>query len=54
MTSVLLEIPFLILYTISSAFNLITVKRYDTISALTIKKIGGNQELCQIDEIWFA
>ena len=29
------------------------VKRYDTNSVSTFKKIQRNQELCQIDEIWF-
>ena len=28
------------------------VKGYDTNCVLTFKKIGGNQELCQTDEIW--
>ena len=29
------------------------VKGYDTNCVLTFKKIGGNQELCQIGKIWF-
>ena len=39
-------------FTIFTAFNLMPVKGYDTNSVLTFKKIGGNQELCQTDEIW--
>ena len=37
-------------FTIFPAFNLMPVKGYDTNSALTFKRIGGNYELCQINE----
>ena len=40
-------------FTIFPAFSVMPVKGSNTNSVLTFKKIGGNQELCQKDEIWF-